>query len=158
MAIQLDVTMPTIADFEAKFRALGDHVGQRMSARIKLMASTLIEELVLANTPVWSGQARSNWQVGINAKTDNFLKIPRPTKAHPPQPDAYFSVSASLELSIVNQATYRDAIHIFNNAPYIQRLNAGYSPQAEAGFVQAVIAQTVARVGSIPANLFSAGI
>lgn len=93
-------------------------------------------------TPVDTGAAISNWQVGINAT---------PTGVLPPYVPGRFRSTALENLnatiragqSIIDSSKPGDVLHIANNIEYIGDLNDGTSTQAPAGMT--AIAEVVAR-------------
>ena len=88
------------------------------------------------NTPILTGQARSNWQCEINGRSGGFVGG---VSRHPP---FHFDVEGyeSEALAHLQFYTLGDTLVIYNTAPYIERLNDGYSQQAPAGFVEAAVA------------------
>ena len=83
-------------------------------------------ELVEA-TPVDTGFAAANWQLSIGEPADGTVDL-----------------SGSVA-DLVGYTIDQGPVYSTNNATYIQRLNAGSSTQAPAGFVEVAIAQGVAR-------------
>lgn len=81
------------------------------------------------NTPVLTGRARASWAVGVNGVP--FKAVPRQPKGtilEPPKFDAPKKIRIT------------DNYVIGNDAPYIERLNEGWSMQAPAGFIEISIA------------------
>lgn len=93
-------------------------------------------------TPVKSGYAKASWILSVGAPTTltgGFRDNPN-----------YGPQEAGLE----RVTTYRldqGAIFMTNNAAHIVRLNAGYSPQASAGFVD----KCFARAHNVVVNTFT---
>lgn len=89
-------------------------------------------------TPVDTTQAVSNWQLGLGSAKTNFI---------PPHFLGMFGqthhASAQKTLALAEEEFKKkkpgQAIHITNNAPYIQALNNGSSKQAPAGFVEKAV-------------------
>lgn len=99
----------------------------------------LHESLVL-NTPVDTGWARANWVPTIGIPYEGG-KAPNQT------PQGVALARAQQEQALAGILSYRIAegvIWLSNNVPYIEFLNEGSSQQAPAGFVQTVIAKTIA--------------
>lgn len=126
-----------------------DKLGQRVVEG----AENLNKETVVAvinrlaeATPVDTGLARSNWQVGVGVMPSGTRKpfAPIPSRWKPPYP-AGGSRSERRNLLGVSSAAqgalrgYKDgqSIYITNNLPYIERLDAGHSPQSPAGWIRA---------------------
>jgi hypothetical protein len=80
-----------------------------------------------------TGFARGNWVPGLNAPP--IL----PTTTLDPQ-----AVAAPSRIrALASQIRVGDVFYITNNAPYIELLNRGYSPQAAAGYISREIAKGV---------------
>lgn len=100
----------------------------------KKVAIAIVTDLI-AQTPVDSSKALSNWVIGLGAPNRDKL-------------DPYFfgdrgstqETSGAVALSVARATIARAApgqpIFISNNLPYIRRLNDGHSTQAPAGFVE----------------------
>ena len=118
-------------------------LSRKMKKRVQTMERKLNEatvqvalvviEAVAKATPVDTTKAMSNWQL----KADyNETVLP------PYSPGHKGDTSASSLKAVIRQArgflrTYKGGeIKLFNNAPYIKRLNEGYSKQAPAGFIE----------------------
>lgn len=124
---------------------------------IQQMAGGILQALVSA-TPVDTGHARANWQVGVGAPIDDELD---PTVRTGPARDSKGrftggprttttterSAQATLTAgkSALSARQPEQPIFITNNVPYIGRLNEGWSAQAPAGFVQIAIQSALSR-------------
>ena len=104
--------------------------------KARATALEISRRLILA-TPVDTGQARTNWLVGINR--------PRKGIERPP-----ISAAAAIVQAAASIVSARDGadIWISNNLDYIEELNRGKSAQAPAGYVNAIV-RTVGRAGRI---------
>jgi len=91
----------------------------------KKVAIDLLRSL-FEKTPVDTGRARGNWRVGIEVGDEEVLDIT--TRA-----EAAASLAQGL-LELVNAPAFANII-LFNNVPYILRLEHGHSDQRPAGFV-----------------------
>lgn len=98
-------------------------------------------------TPVDTGAAISNWQIGVNNSPDSVLPPHVPGKF---RSTALENLSATIQAgtSIVDSSKPGDVIHIVNNLHYIVDLNNGSSNQAPSGMT--AIAELTAR--RIPAR------
>lgn len=102
----------------------------------KQVRSAVVQSLkeLGARTPVDTGYARGNWQVGVGfpATGETGLR----------------SVTSMLASGAGKLATYRNLrvpVFITNNVVYISKLDAGSSTQAPANFVNAALAAGVAK-------------
>lgn len=132
--------MGDLDSFSKRIRILGKRVEENSDALVRKVAVAIDTTVVLA-TPVDTGRARSNWQVGIGAAPTGTL-------------DSY-GAGSSANVAIANgkrviqQYNERHAgkyIHITNNLPYIVPLNNGHSAQAPAGYVEKAVVVGVATV------------
>lgn len=119
-----------LAAFNAQMTAAVAHIRKK---DIPLFyAKTALEALsrVVAKTPVDRGAARANWQVGIASSSDEPV-------------DEIDKVGdrtvAKGQKKILAGATTLQDVHIFNNLPYIERLESGWSAQAPQGMVRLTI-------------------
>jgi hypothetical protein len=83
-------------------------------------------------TPVKTGFARASWIPSVGQATDRVAGSRQAVNIGPSEAGA-----AEVMMYRLNQG----AVFVSNNAPYIMKLNAGYSRQAPAGFVDNAIAQ-----------------
>lgn len=99
----------------------------RVEQRVVEVAAAVQAELQIA-TPVDTGFARANWQLTVGAPASGEVGL------------------TGGDLPPVTYRIDQGPVFITNNAEYIRLLNAGWSKQAEAGFVQLAIARGVAEV------------
>ena len=100
---------------------------------VRIIALEALKRVVM-RTPVDTGRARANWQVEIGG--GNFEVLTEVDK------------SGTVTITKGSQAIaqYKDedgfpTITIFNNLPYIERLETGYSNQSPAGMVAITVAE-----------------
>lgn len=90
-----------------------------------------IGERLVPATPVDTGLARANWRPSLRAPTTvpvTFL-------------DRTGAATVARIRTVAQQYRLGDTLFIVNRVPYINRLNAGSSPQANAGFVQEAVGE-----------------
>lgn len=111
--------------FSKRVRAFAADIPE-VANNVKIAVSQEFLTEVIPNTPVDTGQARSNWNVGIGGPDYST----RPTEGR--------SGSNALQRGVrkAKSAKNGQGIHISNGLPYINRLNNGWSKQAPAGFVE----------------------
>lgn len=94
-------------------------------------------------TPVDIGWARANWIPAIGAP-QTIVNDGKPT------PGAVSVAVARQAAGVAQLASYRHvaqgSIFVSNNAPYIRRLNDGWSRQAPSGFVQIEVRRAIKTV------------
>jgi hypothetical protein len=136
-----------------------------MAERVTLAVVATGDKLT-ENTPVDTGRARSNWQVGVNAlpQPDNRAPYaPLPTNHYPGGPGAAGNLAEGKFLETANRDAARtqmfaavkqyrlgDVLYLSNTVSeplsangyhYLKFLNAGGSPQVAAGFLERSLAQ-----------------
>lgn len=129
--------MSDMKSFSKQIRLTAKTVEQNVDRLVRKVALA-VDTAVVMGTPVDTGRARANWQVSVGDAPDGVL-FPEPEK--PPSPEA--GAQRSLDEAQQKVAEYkgRGIIHVTNNLHYIEKLNAGSSAQAPAGYVeQAAIA------------------
>ncbi len=125
---------------EARFRALAGRLEGAVSAYVRGIVTELAE--VVPATPVDTGLARGNWRPSLNVPVQSPTSLPDPTG----------SGAQERIRSVARQYRLGDTVWIVNRVPYIGRLNAGSSPQAPAGFVQAEVRAAVDRARRLVAR------
>ncbi len=107
---------------------------QALQKEVKIIALDINEGLIDI-TPVDTGWAKANWIPSIGTP----FQGPVGTR------DSYDTAEQELGMaSVASQYQLGDGpVFISNNVPYIESLNAGQSPQAPAGFIEAVIDRVV---------------
>lgn len=120
-----------------RLRTIAIEVPDKADELIRKVAIA-IDQVLVTETPVDSGNARSNWIPSFNAP----VLSPRIGIGPSPAP-----LMAEMQAKV---ATYdgdiHRSIHLSNNVVYINRLNDGWSKQAPAGFVQAAVMKGVGAV------------
>lgn len=100
-----------------------DEPDEQMRLYMQVIALDAFSRLIL-RTPVDTGRAKSNWQVGIGEVPDGVLARTNPSGA---LSDGERALSEMRGLPIVS---------LVNNLPYIERLEQGHSKQAPAGMLE----------------------
>lgn len=108
-----------------------------LSKSVELNARDLVRKCaigisvnVIMATPVDTGRARANWQVSLRNPLDNELEDTDKNGSN--------TVSKATRVCVIFEL--RDqSINIANNLPYINRLNNGWSKQANAGYIERAI-------------------
>ena len=100
---------------------------QRVAQRCWEIQANAHAELTVA-TPVDTSNARANWQATLDAPAPDVVTVASP--GGPMEPPGKDFDAERLRF-------------VANNVAYIQRLDAGHSQQAPAGFVRAALAKAV---------------
>ena len=126
--------MTGLADYAKRIKNIRDQVPGAADLAKKETAKAVLKALV-TYTPVDTGQAISNWRVGIGRPEVETRGALAPgvkgSTAGANRSQAY-EVGARL----IDSAAPGQTVFISNHLPYIGRLNDGYSGQAPAGFVE----------------------
>lgn len=95
---------------------------------------------VVRRTPYRTGQAKRNWLVSESSPDSDFIRIPEVS----PMP-IISAENASLTEGFfkLNNIKVYNLVYLQNNAPYIVRLNNGYSLQAPSLYVDSAILEEV---------------
>lgn len=99
---------------------------------IRALAFKILRNVTVA-TPVDTGRARGNWQVGIDRAKLDILTVN----------DKSGSIAIGKGANELRGVKDFDSIWITNNLPYIGRLNEGHSQQAPKKFVEAGIVRAL---------------
>lgn len=122
-------------------RDLGREVEDNSGELVRRLAVT-IDQVVVVETPVDTGRARINWQIGLDGPAQGTLPEP-PTGGGS-------AAQLSMDKAAADIAKHKNgqAIHITNNLDYIGRLNDGYSAQAPANFVEMAVVTAIKAIGA----------
>jgi hypothetical protein len=97
-------------------------------------ANFLVQELI-SRTPVDTSRALSNWRVSVGAILPHIGPLTPGLAGSSRSASAAQAIAAAA--AQIEAASPQAVLSIYNSAPYIRRLNDGYSAQAPAGFVEA---------------------
>lgn len=124
--------MPSLSQFAKRMKELGKRVEDNSDELVRKVAVAINTTVILA-TPVDTGRARSNWQIGIGY-------APLSTKiSYGPNSERSVIQANNSIIKSYGTANKGQYIHITNNLPYIVPLNNGHSAQAPAGFVERAV-------------------
>jgi hypothetical protein len=112
---------------------------ERRTTELMQMATIEFHRQVTISTPVDTGRARWGWNITVNAPSTT---VPPPGIYPMPTIDQHIE-------NPIDSITVTDAIYITNNVPYIKRLNAGYSKNHPARFVEQAAARVQAAVSKL---------
>lgn len=114
---------------------LGRQFEQGIVNTMQNIASNILTEVV-SRTPIDEGDAKSNWQVGINGAPTGIIPAYAPGSHGSTFSENVLQTLQVGRTQIARAVSHTDRINIVNNLPYIRRLNDGSSLQAPAGFVE----------------------
>jgi len=117
---------------------------------VRAVALAADQAVVLA-TPVDTGNARSNWQVGLNAPVVSERTPYAPGNRLGLGEQANAQAAMEQARQVVAGRGFGQSVWISNNVNYIGKLNEGFSRQAPANFVEMGILAAVeaARQGKL---------
>ena len=121
--------MATLGEFGRRMRTVRARQMREGRNRVKKLAATRVVETVVNNTPILSGRARANWNVGLNA-ANRFITDPLYQET-----TISWQLKLSTSVAAISRAGANDTIYISNSLPYIGFLNRGGSQQAPRDYV-----------------------
>lgn len=121
--------MADLNTFAKNIRELGRRV-EVNTAKEKRKTAAVVQQIVTLGTPVKTGRARNNWDVGLG----------EPWRATTQEVDPSGAGAVARNNAKIATTKPGQDIYISNNLPYINRLNQGSSSQAPAGFVEEAVA------------------
>jgi hypothetical protein len=124
--------MASPRSFAKKMRAYADDIPKQVNEIKKQVVQEIVLEVV-PDTPVATGQARSNYFT-TNGSADTSS-----TAFGPFTKNGYQSINRMR--TALQSAKPGVPMHVTNNLPYIARLNEGYSLQAPANFIEIAISR-----------------
>ncbi len=126
---------PRSTDFEAALRRHAERETATAVAEASRELALAVLEGVVARTPVRTGRARANWQVGLERPPGGVLE----------ETDKDGRTTVARGRAGIARARPFETIWIVNNLPYIGVLEQGSSRQAPRGMVAATLAALAAR-------------
>lgn len=118
-------------DFVVSLEKFERKVGRRVDFVVRRISLDVLTGIVM-KTPVDTGRARGNWQVGLAGFVDGTLDVFDPSGGQ----------AVGRGAATISQYKTKDrGLFINNNLPYIQRLEDGWSQQAPSGMVGLTLAQ-----------------
>lgn len=139
----------SLGDFARRINILARDVDKNINDTVKRCALAIDQTVVLA-TPVDTGRARSNWRVSLGEPIRTVIEPYSPLTggSDPSKIGENSNATAALAQGreVISRRKPEQEIYISNNVNYIERLNAGWSAQAEAGFVQQAIIDGAAAI------------
>lgn len=112
---------------------------KKAAERVIMRIGFEVHSQLVPATPIKTGWARANWVVSIGGPKTTVSGTPETVGV------ARGEQSASVARLLVYRTDQGD-IWISNNVPYIQALNEGRSPQADAGFVEKAIDSAIRKI------------
>lgn len=137
--------MADLGSLAVKLRAASKAVTSNADLLVKQVAEEILQAVV-ADTPVDTGQAKSNWMVSIGSAADG---VRPPYVPGIKGSTALDNIIATVEMGTQKFAAYTSGqtIHITNNLDYITGLNDGsISKQAPPDYVQKAILEALVRI------------
>lgn len=134
-----------LLDLAKRLEKLADDLPEQVSEQSKKAAIAIVTDLA-NKTPVDTSNALSNWQVTLDSPATSEIPPHFPGSGGNTQRASVAQTIANA-IKVLESKKPGQKIYITNNAPYIRRLNDGYSAQQPAGFVEraALIGRVVLR-------------
>jgi len=111
----------SVRAFDFDLQRFSDVIGVDLGTVVKRVSLSLFRKIV-ERTPVDTGYARGSWVIGVNV----LAASPGDRSAYPPGSLANLEET---KLSTLDDDPF-SVVFITSSAPYIGRLEAGWSPQA----------------------------
>ena len=128
--------MANLKDLARRMNTVADNLDVAVKEVRDDTAAYLTRELI-NRTPVDTSRALSNWRVTVGGVLPPIGPLSPGTKGSTQAASAAQAIEAAT--AAIQAADAKAVLVIFNSAPYIRRLNEGYSAQAPACFVEAAI-------------------
>jgi len=133
----------SVLAFKKELRDLSDKLPED-TLRLALQKLALKALMgVVFKTPVDTGRARGGWQVELNGSSESDNE----------RTDKGGTVAIAEGTRVINQVGPFDTIWIYNNVPYILRLEHGSSAQAPNGMVKVTLAELALEIDELKRSL-----
>ena len=136
--------MTTLGGFAQKMRNASKAVLTNADNLVKEIACEVLT-VVVNDTPIDVGTAKSNWHVGINSAPSVVQSAYDPGEKGSTEISNIEQAIAQGEAVIATYAGSQE-IHITNNREYIDDLNSSSSNQAPPGYVQDAVLEALGKV------------
>lgn len=129
--------MATLIEFASRMHNLSLQMERGVVSTVKNVAKGVLREVIKA-TPVDTGRARSNWQVGLNSPPPGPIAPYSPGRHLGRGEAANKNAATTIGTTIINAIAGDGTIYISNNVPYINILNnpPQHSSQSPSNFVE----------------------
>lgn len=127
-----------LAQFSARVKEIGKGIEVNMGKGVADIA-TAVNQTIILSTPVDTGHARGNWQIGLGSPVTSVI-------------DGFDKDGGSTiekNNAVIKTRLPGQDIVISNNVHYIGLLNAGSSAQAPAMFVQIAVREGIRAVSNV---------
>ena len=136
--------MTTLGGLAKRMRKASKAVLTNADNLVKEIATDVLI-IVVNDTPVDIGTAKSNWQVGVNNTPSGTQSAYVPGKKGSTEIQNIEAAIAQGEAAIASYSGSQE-IHITNNLDYIDDLNSGSSNQAPPGYVQDAVLEALGKI------------
>jgi len=126
---------------------------RKASVSVERNADKLVKDVaigvltsVVRDTPVDTGQAKSNWQVAMMKPASGTRAAYVPGEKGSTSLDNTIAAIEMGQAKIENEYISGSEIHITNNLEYITDLNDGASSQAPPGYVQEAVLEALGKI------------
>lgn len=120
--------MASLRQFARRIRERGARI-ERRASDLAIETAGAINQAVVSATPVDTGRARANWQASLGAPITSELDAVDPGGGS----------TIARNNTVIAGHDEGQEIHLTNNLPYIEQLNAGSSSQAPEMFVEKAV-------------------
>lgn len=127
--------MGTFGQFSRRMNIQARGLPEAINRLVRAVALAADQAIVLA-TPVDTGNARSNWVVGLNAPVTSERDPYAPGSRLGIGEQANAQAAMEHARQVVSARGRGQSVWISNNVDYIGKLNEGFSRQAPANFVE----------------------
>ncbi len=140
----------SLESFSRRIRLQANKVQPGADEAVRAAGRGVATELV-ESTPIDTGRAISNWDAKVGKVTSMvFREAAVPGYKGSTRQGTIAEALARMFRNINRyKAGEGKSLHIFNAAPYIRRLNEGWSKQAPAGFIEAAIQRGRAAIRNV---------
>ena len=130
--------MTDLATFARRIRIQANRVEPGSDQAVVDCSSAVARELV-ESTPADTGRAITNWDAAVGRAPISYKTQAAVPGTKGNTRESNVALALARMLAAIRAYRRGQSVHITNSAPYIEKLNAGSSLQAPAGFIEAAI-------------------
>lgn len=126
--------MASLEEFSRRIKIRANLLEENTNKKVRAIALA-IDQVLVTETPVDTGRARSNWIVQLGSPARSPIEPYAPGEGLGKGETANAQAAMNQGAAVIGQRRLGQDIYISNNLPYIKKLDEGSSAQAPAGYI-----------------------
>lgn len=145
-----------LTQFQKEVPNLSKRLVEKVISDAKVQLTKVLFESVVQTTPVLTGQARNNWNIGVGAKPEGSVLGGTGVEVTGEGPTPEERVKINQATKDIRSQSLREKVWITNRLGYVKELDEGSSTKAPSGIravaVERALSAKLKGVGSMRDN------